>query len=213
MDCIFLNKSYDVDLIASEISKIPEEYYYAHPGAPKSWFGVPVRNSTGTNDEIGLRLNHTLIRRQEIMAPCKNTPLLENDMPETLKIIEDLQKITSVHLVRILLIKSGGILKKHRDGDVFAYDRNKIYRLHLPIITNPKVYFEISGNTYSMEKGKLYFADVSKPHRVYNNGDDDRIHLVIDVNANKDMVEMVKNGIKLSPNIQISENSSTTPFD
>ena len=126
------------------------------------------------------------------MALCKNSPILLDQMPETLAIIEDLEKLTDVHLIRVLILRAhGGQIRPHRDGDIFGRDGN-LYRLHLPIVTNDQVVFKIKDHQYRLEEGKLYFADVSKMHEVCNNGDEDRIHLVIDVKVNEKIKELFK---------------------
>ena len=69
-------------------------------------------------------------------------------------------------------------------------------RLHIPVITNPKVIFScwnVHGkqHDYKMKEGELFYLDIRKPHMAINNGDATRIHLVIDVEATKEMREML----------------------
>jgi quercetin dioxygenase-like cupin family protein len=53
-------------------------------------------------------------------------------------------------------------------------------RLHLPILTNSRVRFEVNGRPVVMAPGEVWYLRLSDPHSVDNAGDDARIHLVID---------------------------------
>ena len=101
--------------------------------------------------------------------------------------------------VRLMkLSKGNGALHRHTDlvdTDSGVAD-GKIMRLHFPIITNPDVHFyswKLDGtmDVVTMEKGQCWYLDTRKPHAAVNNGDTDRIHLVIDVWANDELREML----------------------
>lgn len=55
-------------------------------------------------------------------------------------------------------------------------------RLHIPIFTNPNCAFETKEGTFHMPAdGSCYFVGVDCLHRAYNDGDEDRIHIIMDV--------------------------------
>jgi aspartyl/asparaginyl beta-hydroxylase (cupin superfamily) len=83
---------------------------------------------------------------------------------------------------RLMRLAPGSTIKEHRDADLdidygFA-------RLHVPIITNPDVGFFLNGRRIVMEPGSLWYLRLSDPHRVSNDGETDRVHLVVDAVAN-----------------------------
>lgn len=86
------------------------------------------------------------------------------------------------------LTPGGGELTRHSDQvdkDIGTAD-GEIMRFHIPIITNPNVEFSVwnwegQKQTENMKQGSLWCLDLRKPHTVINNGDSDRIHLVIDI--------------------------------
>jgi hypothetical protein len=104
-----------------------------------------------------------------------------------------------IHRIRFMsLTPGGGELTRHTDqvdpdsgGSI-----GKLARIHFPITTNPKVEFgvwEPTGNkkVVNMKEGEVWFLDTRKPHTVVNNGDTNRIHLVVDVVTNKKLRESI----------------------
>jgi hypothetical protein len=86
------------------------------------------------------------------------------------------------------LTTEGGSIKRHSD----VIDReagtteNKILRIHVPIFTNPLVRFTSwdrfgRQKTTHMKESEVWYLDTRKPHQVENNGNMDRLHLVMDV--------------------------------
>lgn len=62
-------------------------------------------------------------------------------------------------------------------GDYYEYMR----RFHVPIQTNNDVIFYIEKSSVNMSVGQCWEVNNAKYHYVENNGDCDRIHLVIDI--------------------------------
>ena len=104
---------------------------------------------------------------------------------------------TEPYRIRFMKLKSGdGTLGRHTDQvcpDTGVAD-NKLMRLHFPIFTNPKVKFRCwyarDYDEVVMKEGECWYLDTRKPHEAQNGGDKDRIHLVIDVPANKKIRKM-----------------------
>ena len=90
--------------------------------------------------------------------------------------------------VRILRLAPGRDIRWHSDGGE-CLDRGKA-RLHVPIVTNPKILFQISHEDQSWKAGELWYGDFAFPHRVRNASEKDRFHLVIDVVKNDKVTEL-----------------------
>lgn len=85
-------------------------------------------------------------------------------------------KISTALLINLPKHKS--ILPHIDSGDEHFF---KTDRLHIPIQTNEKCLFTVSDETIHMQKGHVWEINNStKTHSVVNNGDSDRIHLLID---------------------------------
>jgi hypothetical protein len=87
--------------------------------------------------------------------------------------------------VRIMKLMPGSIIREHRDtfDEVSDYAFNQV-RLHIPIVTNDKVVFNVDGKPIKMEAGRLYYVNFSKKHYVRNDGTEARTHLVLDLKVN-----------------------------
>ena len=89
-------------------------------------------------------------------------------------------------------LKSGdGELDRHTDlvAPHSGVGDGKLMRIHFAIITNEKVLFEswdLTGHKQCVNMGitEAWLLDTRNPHRAVNNGDEDRVHLVIDIVSN-----------------------------
>ena len=66
---------------------------------------------------------------------------------------------------------------QHRDVNYHWYSR---VRIHIPVMTNPDVLFYCGDTFVHMAAGETWIFDSWKKHRVENNSDEFRVHLVID---------------------------------
>lgn len=77
-------------------------------------------------------------------------------------------------------LKSGRKIPEHIDKPDFQiFQRTKRY--HIPLITHPDVKFNHSGESWHLEKGKIYeLNNIVGVHGVKNNSPIDRIHILTD---------------------------------
>ena len=89
---------------------------------------------------------------------------------------------------RLMGLGSKCSVPEHRDVNYHWYTR---VRIHIPVLTTPDVLF-YCGDTYvHMAAGETWIFDSWKKHRVENNSDDNRVHLVIDTAGSRKFWEMV----------------------
>ena len=74
-------------------------------------------------------------------------------------------------------LKAGGKIKAHVD---MHQSFHCAHRIHVPITTNPKVWFTIDGRPYQFTVGQAYEINNQKQHSVANNGGEDRITFIFD---------------------------------
>ncbi len=84
--------------------------------------------------------------------------------------------------VRLLRLKARSSIREHRDYKLGWEDGEM--RIHIPIVTNPAVAFFVNGERVPMQEGETWYVNVNLPHRVDNESDTDRIHLVVDCVVN-----------------------------
>ncbi len=80
--------------------------------------------------------------------------------------------------VRLLSLSPNSYIKEHTDSAAGYEDG--FFRIHIPIQTNDKVIFTVNKKTLPMRVGECWYANFNQPHFVSNEGETDRIHLVID---------------------------------
>ena len=95
---------------------------------------------------------------------------------------------TKLNSVRIMKLAANSEIKEHRDFDL---DIDEV-RIHIPIATNDQVHFYVNKERVVMNEGECWYLRLSDPHRVENNGDEDRIHLVIDMDLNSWMESIIR---------------------
>ncbi len=82
-------------------------------------------------------------------------------------------------IIRAMAAKllAGGRIIPHRDSHP-SFGAG--HRIHVPIVTNPRVRFMIDGRPYQLEVGQAYEINNQKVHSVMNKGDVDRINFIFD---------------------------------
>lgn len=111
--------------------------------------------------------------------PLSATPTLQK-CPYFQEILETLLfEKTSVRLMRLAV---GAVIKPHCDH-CLGYE-DGVFRLHIPIVTNPDVEFIVAGKRVVMDEGTCWYINANEEHSVANRGSVDRIHLVIDGKRN-----------------------------
>lgn len=102
-------------------------------------------------------------------------------IPELGKIKKNLsEKLGKGEFQSAILINlpAGKKIDRHIDkGENFK----KYHRIHIPIQTNPKCFFEVDNEIINMKAGEIWeINNDDKYHSVQNEGETDRIHLLID---------------------------------
>lgn len=99
---------------------------------------------------------------------------------ELVPILEQLLLLFPGTIARIMYINlpSGKFVPMHQDGGWYLLN---VRRFHIPIITNDSVIYSIAGEEKVMKEGECWEINNNNPHSVYNNGNTDRIHLVVDI--------------------------------
>lgn len=78
---------------------------------------------------------------------------------------------------RFTILKAHGYTPFHRDYPEWLYG----VRLHIPIITNEKCFFEYENERKNLlADGSAYLLKINRTHRVINESDYDRVHFLCD---------------------------------
>lgn len=83
------------------------------------------------------------------------------------------------YFVRATLVRlpAGCRIAEHQD---LNFSLTHSHRIHLPVVTNEKVYFTVGGETRVLREGELVEINNRRMHAVANEGTSDRIHFILD---------------------------------
>lgn len=84
--------------------------------------------------------------------------------------------------VRFMKLSAGSTIRRHRDYEL-GYEDGFI-RVHIPAMTNDKVDFVLADEHLRLGVGEAWYLNVNNYHSVVNDGETDRVHLVIDCVVN-----------------------------
>ena len=87
--------------------------------------------------------------------------------------------------IRFSTLKAKKNINWHRDWDESMEYGNS--RLHLPLIVNDQCQSNLCHESYQWIPGGLFYGDYSFPHQIKNEGNDDRLHRIIDLKDPKNL--------------------------
>lgn len=163
------------DLTALEQAPWLEHY---DPGLSRGWLAMPLVSLGGRMDDKDAQRALPLAEYHRY----QRTPLVDH-LPYIREILDAFR--CPFGRTRIFKLMPGAGIGKHRDiGDEVACFAFNQVRLHIPIVTNPNVTFFVGTERIQMAPGRLYYVNFTKTHWVRNDGDQPRIHLVMDLGVN-----------------------------
>lgn len=123
--------------------------------------------------------------------PTELYPLFEKEIEKIERIINESVKESGL-IIRAILVKlpSKKSIPTHID---YGLGLNIPKRIHIPIQTNEECFFTVGEETKNLKRGELWeINNDKKVHSVENNGDTDRIHLIVDWVSNSDLNDFKK---------------------
>ena len=107
------------------------------------------------------------------------------------------------YFIRCNLVKllPGGTISEHRDMN---FSLTHAHRVHVPVVTNDRVLFSVGGETLNIPEGEIYEINNRRPHSVRNEGEEARVHLIMDYVIKG---EMCCCGEKLHPDAPCTPNA------
>ena len=164
---------FDPELIRQDLERIAPEAWVPHFNTgyyEGDWSGIALRSVNGVETQLYPDPQATF-EDTAVLAACPNIQkiLAAFDCP--------------MESVRLLKLGPRSTIKEHSDLKVSFEDGTM--RVHIPVATNEKVDFYVNDEKLVMTPGEAWYLNLSLPHRVDNQGDTDRIHLVLDCVVNQ----------------------------
>lgn len=166
---------FDIDLLKKDLETVLGSSWVSHYNSMAfsgSWSSIALMSEGGKSSNI-------------IATPSGSGTVTETEIMEKCPYF---RKVTATFncpktTVRLLKLDAGAAIKPHRDH-CLGYE-DGVFRIHIPVVTNPGVEFLLAGERIVMDEGTCWYIDANEEHSVKNCGNEDRIHLVIDCERNE----------------------------
>jgi hypothetical protein len=159
---IQLPLQYDADLLAKEVLALGEASWLPHP------------QKFAGNDFLPLISVNGDPANESFAGPMAPTPYLR-ECPYLVEVLASLG--CSLGRTRLMRLSGGAEVTPHVDINYYWRDR---MRVHVPIVTQPSVSFHCGDAKVHMAAGECWIFDTWTRHRVINDAERKRIHLVAD---------------------------------
>jgi hypothetical protein len=153
---------YDAQLLAKEVEAFPADAWLPHPQNFAGNDFLPLISANG--DER----NDSFVGRMLPTEHLKASPY-----------IVDVLASLGASLGRSRLMRLSGHAEVTPHVDVNYYWRDRM-RVHVPIITQPTVSFHCGDKQVHMAAGECWIFDTWSRHKVINDAERSRVHLVVD---------------------------------
>ena len=183
-DAIKLPLRFDPITLRENLARIPGERWIRHfvtDNYEGDWSGIALRGPANVTHPI-----------QELFAnpgtaAWANTSLYD-ECPYFAKVMSAFQ--CNLLSVRLLRLGPGSVIKEHVDHSLSLEDAE--VRLHVPVQTNADIKFWLNDQLVPLQAGETWYLNVNRPHRVENNSEEYRVHLVLDCEVNAWLQEQVR---------------------
>ena len=159
---IQLPLAFDAGVLAAEIAALGESAWMPHPQGFAGNSMLPLVASEGNPAD------------ESFAGQMLPTPHLQR-CPYLGQVIASLGAV--VGRTRLMRLSGHAEVTRHADQGYYWTDR---VRVHIPVATQPTVRFECEDTHTNMAAGECWIFDTWRRHRVMNENDRTRIHLVAD---------------------------------
>jgi hypothetical protein len=166
--------SFDPDRLKADLATFADDDWVPHFNKPYyegEWSGIALRSVGGVAKQLYPDPSAT--------ASFADTSNLDH-CPYLREVLATFQ--CPLLSVRLLKLKARSNIREHKDFNL-GYEDGE-FRLHVPVVTNPNVKFFLNNERVIMGEGECWYLDLNLRHRVENESDADRVHLVIDCVVN-----------------------------
>ncbi len=152
---------FDAETLEREVRALPDSSWVPHP---TGFVGNEAVRLVTVNGQP----------KDDFEGPMRPTVDLSR-LPYVQQVMAELDGVWSRS--RLMGLGAGAEVPEHVDSH---YHWRTHIRIHVPVITNPKVLFTCGGETVHMAAGECWLFDSFRFHRVENGWTERRVHLVLD---------------------------------
>lgn len=188
-DRVLLPLYFDPVELQRDLKNLQSSQWIAHfvtQNYDGEWSVIPLRGSKGASHPV------KMIYSDPTCTEFEDTPFIQH----TPYIASLLKRFScAIDSVRLMKLAPGSVIKEHQDHDLDI--AQGVARLHIPIITNPNIDFRLNGSQVTMHEGQCWYLRLSDRHSVSNNGQQARVHLVLDVRVNPWFLSLIQQAIEV----------------
>ncbi|MEA2954341.1 MAG: hypothetical protein QOJ96_3861 [Alphaproteobacteria bacterium] len=180
--------SFNADLLSRDLQSLAAVDWISHfvkQNYEGDWSVIPLRGPAGARHPV------MMIYPNPTATAFEDTPMLQA-CPYFRAVLAIFK--CPLQTVRLMRLAPGSRIKEHTDLELSIEEGSA--RVHIPITTNAGVEFYLNDRRVLMEAGSAWYLRLSDPHRVTNNGDSDRVHLVIDLSVNDWLTTMLESAAR-----------------
>jgi hypothetical protein len=174
----------NLDRLRSEVAALPEDAWVAHPNRIDGNTSVRLISAGGGEND-------------EVHGPMAPTAHLKG-MPYVRQLLADFGVVWSRS--RLMQLAPRAQVPEHADINFHWFNR---VRIHIPVITNPQVRFHCGDQAVHMGEGEVWLFDNWRLHRVENQSDQARIHLVADTTGSASFWRYVADSMR--PDVSVRQ--------
>lgn len=162
--------NYDIEPLKAQLLAEPDSAWTRSVAKKKgNWPHKDARHLSLANDLDGRHFKATVFPKYFEYRPLID-PLLRT-------VASRLGAGDKVMRIQFAWLGAGSTIAAHRDTSItLLYS----HRVHVPIVTNDQVEFTCGDESINMQEGEVWTFDNTLRHAVYNRGDRERVHLIID---------------------------------
>jgi quercetin dioxygenase-like cupin family protein len=175
-DRVRLPFAFDPRLLARDMQSLSTFGWIKHyvpQNYDGDWSVIPLRGRAGARHPV------MMISADPTVTQFEDSPMLQG-CPYFRRVLDTFQ--CPLRTVRLMRLTPGSVIKEHTDVELSVEEGTA--RIHIPVVTNPQVEFYLNGTRIVLEAGSAWYLRLSDPHRVYNKGAGDRVHMVVDTTVN-----------------------------
>ena len=177
MPFLHLPLQFDAQALATEIAGFDESEWRPHPQGLPGNSAVPLVAVGGNPESDAVR------------GPMAPTPHLDR-CPYLKQVIGSLGVV--VGRTRLMRLSPQAEVSSHVDTAYYWWQR---VRVHVPIVTQPTVRFICGDAEVNMRAGECWIFDTWRMHRVVNDAEHSRVHLVVDTVGGDGFSALVARGL------------------
>ncbi len=168
-----LPKRFCAETIAQEVRALPASAWIPHPDKHPGNEAIPlITVGGGINNAFSGQMKPT-----QHLLKC----------PYVMEIMADIGAVWGRS--RFMGLAGGSVVPPH--VDINHYWRTHL-RIHIPVITTPAVTFTCGDEAVHMAPGECWIFDSFRTHTVKNEGEHQRVHLVIDTVGGDELWELIE---------------------